>query len=82
MIFQKEITNPQTISQKILYGFFRGFMYYCEIYHLKKENDEDNKIVQKLYTQIKSLAILSQEKEKTKTIKVANRGEYNNKNNY
>lgn len=72
--FQKEINNPK-ISQKILCGFFKGFMYYCEIYHLRKENVEDNKIIKTLYTQIKNLAIFREEKEKTRTIKIANRGE-------
>lgn len=74
MTFQKEILNPSTSSQKIISGFFKGFMYYCEIYKLRKENDDDNKIIQKIYIQIKNLAIIS--KEKARTVKIGNRGNY------
>lgn len=64
-----QVTNTQKSSASLVCGFFTGFMHYCKIYNLRKENDEDNKIIQKLYPQIKSLAVL---KEKIKT---ANRGE-------
>lgn len=67
--FQMELANPIKTSQYILCGFFTGFMHFCEIHNLQRENEEDNKIIQKMYLKIKNLAILPKEK-----IKIANRG--------
>lgn len=57
------------ISQSVLCGFFTGFMHFCEIYNLQKENEEDYKIIKMLYSKIKILGVLSNDK-----IKIANRG--------
>lgn len=64
-----ELTSKK-VSQNILCGFFTGFMHFCEVVNLRKEKNEDKKVIQKLYSKIKSLAILPNEK-----YKFANRGE-------
>lgn len=67
--FEMEIVHSRKLSQHLLCGFFMGFMYFCETFNLKKDNNEDFKLIQKLYVQIKSFAILPKEK-----VKIGNRG--------
>lgn len=68
--FQLEAMNTKKQSQNILCGFFTGFMHYCEIYKLQKENSEDNKLIKQLYPLLTKLAVLTNDR-----IKTANRGE-------
>lgn len=53
--------NSKEKSQNIISGFFKGFMDFCEVFPLKEKNDKS--FVQKLYKEIKNLAILPKDRK-------------------